>query len=267
MFVSVLRHTKAAAAAAALQTVLALLAGAEPRPINEPEREAVAIVAAFLSRGPLALEERLAPDAALRALPREDVLTELAVRTGPREGARWTLQTAGSGAGDVAFRVTFPSGYEDGLLFRMTKTGQRWSLREVLTLAENPVPPASPSPPASSRRRFPPRTILIVAAFLLGVLAAISFARSRVLAVIALVFAAIAAAAAILIPRFAHVRSERASMRRVAFSSPVARGAGTRKIRSSARHLSAAARTWHVCDSASGATVHRSRQCNDPWPD
>src|SRR5688572_16933325 len=136
MFVSVLRHTKAAAAAAALQTILALLVSAEPRPINEPEREAVAIVASFLSRGPVALEERLAPDAPLRALPREDVLAELAVRTGPRDGARWTLQTAG-GASDVAFRVTFPSGYEDGLLLRMTRSGDRWSLREVLTLAEN----------------------------------------------------------------------------------------------------------------------------------
>jgi hypothetical protein len=177
----------------------------KPRPINEPEREAVAIVAAFLSRGPAAIEERLAPDAPLRALPREAVLAELAVRTGPRETARWTLQTAAGEPGDVAFRVTFPGGYEDGLLFRMTRSGTQWSLREVLTLAENPAPPASPSPPASSPRRLPPRTILTIAAVLLGVLAAISFGRSRLLAVIALLFAAVAAAAAILVPRFAHV--------------------------------------------------------------
>jgi Peptidase MA superfamily len=205
MFVSVLRHTKVAAAAAALQTLLALVAGAEPRPINEPEREAVAIVAAFLSRGPAAIEERLAPDAPLRALPREDALAELAVRTGPRDGARWTLQTAVGGAGDVAFRVTFPSGYEDGLLFRMTRTGDRWSPREVLTLAENPALRATASSPASSPRRLPPRTILMIAAVLLGILAAIIFARSRALAVIALLFAAIAAAAAILFPRFTRI--------------------------------------------------------------
>ena len=182
--------------------MLTLFASAEPRPINEPEREAVAIVASFLSRGPAALEERLAPDAPLRALPREDALAELAVRAGPRDGARWTLQTAG-GAGDVAFRVTFPSGYEDGLLLRMTRNGDRWSLREVLTLAENPAPQAPTSPPASSPRRFTPRTILMIAALVLGALGAIIFARSRVLAVIALAFAAIAITAAFFVPRFA----------------------------------------------------------------
>jgi hypothetical protein len=209
MFVSMLRHPKAAAAAAAVQTLLVLLAGAEPRPINEPEREAVAIVAAFLSRGPAALEERLAPDAPLRALPREDVLAELGVRTGPRDGARWTLQTAGGEPGDVAFRVTFPSGDEDGLFFRMKKTGDRWSLHEVLTIAETPAPPARPTPPAPPAR-FPPRTILLMAAFVLGALAAVSFARSRVLAVIALVSAAVVATAAIFIPRFTHSPEPRA---------------------------------------------------------
>jgi hypothetical protein len=206
MVVPVLRLTKAAVAAAALQTVLALVASADLRPINEPEREAVAIVAAFLSRGPAAIEERLSPDAPLRALTREEALAELAVRTGPREGARWTLQTLFSnGVGDTgtaAFRMTFPSGYEDGLLFRMKKRGDRWSVREVLTLAENPAPPPTASRPVSSSRRLPPRTVLLIAALLLGVLGAFIFRRSRVLAVIALVFATGAVTAAMFVSRF-----------------------------------------------------------------
>ncbi len=210
MFVSVLRHTKAAAAAAALQTVIALFASAEPRPISEPEREAVAIAAAFLSRGPAAIEERLAPDAPLRALRREDALAELAVRTGPRDGARWTLQTAGGDQGDVAFRVTFPSGYEDGLLFRMAKSGDRWTLREMLTLAEDPAAAKAAPTPASSPGRFPSRAMLILAAFL-GALSLLLVARSRLLGGIALVLAVVAAAAAIYVPRIA--RAPEASTR------------------------------------------------------
>src|SRR5688572_7380101 len=87
--------------------LVAFGAVADPRPINDAEREAVTVVAEFLSRGPEALFERLSPDAPLRALPREDALAELAARTGPGAGARWTLQTIVHGRpGDVAFRVT-----------------------------------------------------------------------------------------------------------------------------------------------------------------
>jgi hypothetical protein len=110
---------------------------AAPRPINDAEREAVTIVAELLSRGPAALFERLSPDAPLRALPRADALAELAARTGPGAGARWTLQTVvGGRPGEVAFRVTFPSGYEDGLLFRMKGR----AVYEIFTLAEDPTP-------------------------------------------------------------------------------------------------------------------------------
>lgn len=115
--------------------------GAQPRPVSAPEREAVSLVAAFLERGSPALFARLTPDAPLRALPEKDAWRELDVRTGPRAGARWTLQTFEGDATDVAFRVTFPSGYEDGLLFRMR--GDR--VHEILTLAEvgrKPPPPA-----------------------------------------------------------------------------------------------------------------------------
>src|SRR5687767_3272498 len=189
MFVSVLRHTKAVAAATALQIFIAIGAFAEPRPINDAEREAVAVAAQFLSRGPDALFERLSPDAPLRALPREQALAELAARTGPAAGARWTLQTIVHGRkGDVAFRVTFPSGYEDGLLLRM-KGG---CVHEVLTLAEDPSPPVTirPPDPEPIRKRY------LIAAALLALLAAFMARRSRVLAVIAILAAAFAIAGA-----------------------------------------------------------------------
>jgi hypothetical protein len=188
MFVRVLRHTKAVATATALQIVLALGAVAEPRPINGAEREAVGVVAEFLSRGPDALFERLSPDAPLRALPRGDALAELAARTGPGAGARWTLQTIVRGRpGDVAFRVTYPSGYEDGLLFRMKGRG----VYELLTLAEDPAPRVVVPRPKGPE---PIREPYLVAAMCFGLLAAIAARRSRVLGAIAIIAAGLSIA-------------------------------------------------------------------------
>ena len=147
------------------------------------------VAAAFLAGGPGALFARLSPDAPLRELPREDALAELAARTGPPAGARWTLQTIVRGRkGDVAFRVTFPSGYEDGLLFRMKGRG----VHEILTLAEDPsplviIPPPNPEPIRQS--------YLILAAGL-ALLGAFIASRSRVIAAIAIIGAAIAIAGA-----------------------------------------------------------------------
>lgn len=190
MFVRVLRHTKAVVAAAALQILIAIGALGEPRPIDDAEREAVTVVAEFLSRGPAALWDRLSPDAPLRALPREEALAELAARTGPAQGARWTLQTVVRGRpGDAAFRVTFPSGYEDGLLFRMKGRG----VYEIVTLAEAPSPRVTipPPPPPEPLRETP----LIVAA-LLALLGAFMAKRSRILAAIAILAAGVAIAGA-----------------------------------------------------------------------
>jgi hypothetical protein len=141
---------------------------AEPRPVNDAEREAVAVAAAFLSDGPTALWTRLAPDAPLRALPEKDALHELSVRTGPRDGARWSLQTVEANNRDVAFKVTYPSGYEDGLLFRM----QHGKVREVLTLAEDGRRPAAPD---NRRAESPPlhRNALIAAAIVSALLGAL----------------------------------------------------------------------------------------------
>ncbi|MEO8381762.1 MAG: basic secretory protein-like protein [Acidobacteriota bacterium] len=149
--------------AIALLLLATLPLRAEPRPLHDAEREAVGIAAAFLDKGPEALWARLAKDAPLRRLGKEEALAELAVRAGPREEATWTLRTS-EGNRDAAFQVTWPSGYADGLLFRMQREGGRWALAEVVTLAEVPDRPkgASPAP-----RPPVPRALVVVAALFL----------------------------------------------------------------------------------------------------
>lgn len=152
--------------------LLAFGAAAEPRPVNDAERDAVAAVAAFLDAGPGALHARLAPDAPLRGLAEADALRELHARMGPRAGAKWTLQTVHGSANEAAFRVTFPSGYEDGLLFRM-KNG---AIHEVLTLAEIGNVAKQASAEAAPFHRRP----LLILAIVLALVAAF-FRRTRVL--------------------------------------------------------------------------------------
>lgn len=155
-------------------------------PLAEAEREAVGIASAYLASGPAAVYERLTPDAPLRALPREEALQEIAVRLGPRDDATWTLRKASS---DVAFHVQWPSGFEDGVLFRMRGP----ALHSIVTMAEADVKQAPVRPgrveahPALVAlcvvcilgaifiRRF--RLLLIAAAAALGVVLALPFLR------------------------------------------------------------------------------------------
>ena len=129
-------------------------------PLASPEREAVAVVAAYLASGPGAVYERLTPDAPLRSLPREEALQEIAVRFGPREGATWTLRKASQG---VAFQVRWPSGYEDGLLLRMRGS----SLHSIATMAEPDVGRASARPP-EGRAEARPTLIALAVVCILG---------------------------------------------------------------------------------------------------
>ncbi|MDQ3282757.1 MAG: hypothetical protein M3Q69_15245 [Acidobacteriota bacterium] len=166
--------------------VVALAASADPRPISDAERAAVTIAADFLARGPQALLASLAPAAPLRALPQADALRELAARTGPREQAKWTLHTVQNSASDVAFRVTFRSGYEDGLLFRMRRVGGRWVVHDVLTLAEEPGGPRTVERPETRRAA---RTPLLIAAILLAAFAALIRSRLRILSTVCVLLA------------------------------------------------------------------------------
>jgi hypothetical protein len=176
-----------------LVLLLALTAGAEPRAINPAERAAIGVVAELLVRGPEAIFDHLSPDAPLRALSREDALAELAARTGPTAGALWTLQAVVAGnTSDVAFHVTYPSGFEDGLLFRMNDGG----VHEVLTLAEDPTWRAPIASPASEPPDVATRNKYLLTAAALALLCAFVASRSRVLAASAIRGAGIAMAGA-----------------------------------------------------------------------
>lgn len=146
---------------------LASLAAANPRPIDDAERAAVAIVARYLDRGPAALHAALTHDAPLRALPHDDALKEIAARTGPAKGATWKLQTSGSPT-EVAFHVTFASGYDDALLLRMKETDRGWLLHELRTIGEPHVVNAR----VPRKVTAPVAMIVVLAVLLIGTLIA-----------------------------------------------------------------------------------------------
>jgi hypothetical protein len=162
--------------------LVAIGIAAEPRPVSDAERAAVSIVAAYLANGPDVVYDRLAAEAPLRMLPREDAVREIAVRMGPREGATWTLRTAER---DAAFQVAWASGYEDGVLLRM-RGGEVF---EMLTLAEG----------ASDRKAeaLPPHSKApLYIAGLLAITGAVIVVRWRVLGAAVLAIAAAAAVVA-----------------------------------------------------------------------
>ena len=106
---------------------------ARPRGLSSTERAAVALALEYLHDGPGAWWSALGPNAPLQRLGRADALAEIAVRTGPRAGATWTLQTVASRHGsDVAvFLIDFPSGISDTLILRFESRGEP-VLQEVL---------------------------------------------------------------------------------------------------------------------------------------
>lgn len=80
---------------------------AEARAISEAEEAAVAIAAGYLSRGPTAVIDELAPQSPLRRYPAHTLPAEIEVRLGPRDGARWQLQTVVPALADRT--AAFPS--------------------------------------------------------------------------------------------------------------------------------------------------------------
>src|SRR5215212_10764850 len=124
-----------------LSLVVFAAVAAGPRPISDPERAAVSVVARYLASGPEAMP---------LALARE----EIAVRMGPRENATWTLRTASEG---VAFQVRWPSGFEDGVLFRMRGN----TVESITTLGEPNVGRASARPTGGGRAEARPTLVIL----------------------------------------------------------------------------------------------------------
>src|SRR5262245_26134659 len=111
--------------------LVTLSAAAEVRPVSDAEQAAVQIAADYLARGPVAVIGKLSADSPLRGLPRLE--EEIEVRLGPREGAQWELQTVVPALKDrmAAFGVSYPSGFDDALMFSMVREGGAYKVRDV----------------------------------------------------------------------------------------------------------------------------------------
>ncbi len=169
------------------------------RPISDAEHTAVQIAAQYLSRGPEAVAEQLAPDSPLVKLTRAEQLEEIETRLGPPQGAQWELQTVVPALKDklAVFTVTYPSGWDDHVIFEMVPAGAAWKVREMRFLAQSATPatpstsptqavaaPVAATPAASwvdrfaLRRSGPPLALIACAA----AIAAVFLARNRILA-------------------------------------------------------------------------------------
>lgn len=155
-----------------------------PRALEPLERAAVELVAQFADRGTQAWWDRLADDSSLRALGRANALREIAVRLGPRQGSKWTLETpARSGSEEVMFAVEFPSGAEDRITIEFASADDA-RIRAVRCLADPPpTEPGTDSPAtvAPVRREAPGSAVAAagLVAFLLVAWIAVRPSRAR----------------------------------------------------------------------------------------
>ncbi|HSF38346.1 MAG TPA: hypothetical protein VLT87_01055 [Thermoanaerobaculia bacterium] len=162
--------TLALAGAQALAAPQGAPAGAEkpatPRELSDAEIAAVQLAAAYLQRGPAAWWERLAADAPLRRVGREAALAEIAIRSGPAEGATWQLLTPGPSFDrqTAVFGVELASGLDETLILRLVEENG-WKIAEVRasfdpveTGSQPSRPPAAVSPPPAPERASPAKT-------------------------------------------------------------------------------------------------------------
>jgi len=155
------------------------------RPVSDAEHAGVRIAADYLSRGPAAIRENLAPDSPLRALP--DLDEEIEVRVGPREGARWQLQTVVPALKDktAAFSVSYPSGFDDALTFEM-RNGKIYDIHFLAQpSAKKPLWTAAAAPPLSPVNDQKPLALVLLAAALTAVAAFLHARRGIQIAMIA----------------------------------------------------------------------------------
>jgi hypothetical protein len=138
---------------------LLLAAVVSVRPISDAEHAAVQVAAQYLSRGPEAVAEQLAPDSPLAKLPREQQFEEIETRLGPPAGAQWELQTVVPALKDklAAFTVTYPSGWDDQVIFEMTPVAGAWKIREMRFLAQSSAhaPATAANTPAATPAETP----------------------------------------------------------------------------------------------------------------
>jgi hypothetical protein len=166
---------------AASLLLVASLHAAETRPVSAAEAAAVEAAAAYLERGPAAIQERLSADSPLRALPAD----EIEVRLGPHAGAAWELQTVVPALADknAVFTISYPSGLDETVVFEMTPDRRIRGLRVLAEksplkpLFAGAVPAAAPVP--VERRSNVPLVLALLAVLLATGGAFAMRARSR----------------------------------------------------------------------------------------
>jgi hypothetical protein len=155
-----------------------------PRELSDAELAAVQLAAAYLHRGPAAWWEQLAAGAPLRRLGREAALAEIAVRSGPADGATWQLLTPGPSFDQrtAVFGVEYASGFDETVILHMVDEGG-WRIAEVRAsfdpIETGPPPaaaklPAAPAVPTASDNR----SLTILAIALAGILGTALLARA-----------------------------------------------------------------------------------------
>ncbi|HEY2291850.1 MAG TPA: hypothetical protein VGM86_14210, partial [Thermoanaerobaculia bacterium] len=140
-----------------------LAAPEAPRPLSEAERQAVALAAEYLDRGPAAWWDRLASGSPLRKLGREAALAEIEVRAGSPAGAEWDLAASpeGTSSRGAVFTLGFPAGVDDSLVLGLVREGDAWKI-DSLRISAEPVGRKSPEEeekPAASSAPQPLRVV------------------------------------------------------------------------------------------------------------
>jgi hypothetical protein len=107
-----------------------------PPPISPAEAAAAEAVCDYLTHGPAAFYSRLAADAPLRSLAREDALEEIEMRAGEPRRASWVMRTPTRGVSGATFEVVFQSGIDEVVTLEMAERGGVWKIAAVRTLAE-----------------------------------------------------------------------------------------------------------------------------------
>jgi tetratricopeptide (TPR) repeat protein len=203
---------------------LLLAATLSVRPISDAEHAAVQVAAQYLGQGPDAVAEQLSPDSPLMQFTRPQQRDEIETRLGPRQGAEWELQTVVPALKDkvAAFTVTYPSGWDDQVMFEMTKTPAGWKVRDMRFLAQatTPAVATTQSVPAVKTanalgwvERFTPRSTgpLFALIACAASIAAVFVARNRTLSRALIGTAAVAVALA-MIPREQAMQATQASV-------------------------------------------------------
>jgi len=179
-----------------------MLAVDPPAPVSAAERAGVEAAADFMSRGPIALFERLSSDSPLRAMPQPRALEQIEIVTGPPNDATWELCTQQSPEVRAVFHVFFPSGVDDYVTLDMVERDGSWKIGALHMYAEVPsflVETPSAMPIADILKGSGPHLVLderpphdyrpLIGALIVAVLAFIarffSPALSRALAIVA----------------------------------------------------------------------------------